>query len=338
MTQEEKARAYDEALKRSKAAIDVAADKDLVEGVVKTIFPQLQESEDERIRKEIIHYILYKANGVSEKQEHEWIAYLEKQKEQKPANNNKSEMSDENGHLTGKILVEYGAHAKVRDGKRHCEMEWKEFQRLAHYFYELGKAEQKPVQTADEKEYIRIIKSLIADFIRDKKPEDVAYYQKIYDWLDGISSEQKPVPISCSQENGTPAEWSEEDEAAYNAFICEVVNEKMNPTIEQVKWLRSIRDRLKSLYIQPKQELTLLDENIINAAIAFVEQNDHFNCWGGIDKHTVITALRSLKSSWKPSEEQIYSLGTVIKGMGDVTVGSVGYNLKELYEQLKELM
>lgn len=62
----------------------------------------------------------------------------EKEKEQKPANNNKSEMSDENGHLTGKILVEYGAHAKVRDGKRHCEMEWKEFQRLAHHFYELG--------------------------------------------------------------------------------------------------------------------------------------------------------------------------------------------------------
>ena len=40
---------------------------------------------------------------------------------------------------------------------------------------------------------------------------------------------------------------------------------------------------------------------------------------------------------WKPSEEQIYSLGTVVKGMGDVTVGSVGYNLKELYEQLKKL-
>lgn len=66
--------------------------------------------------------------------------------------------------------------------------------------------EQKHVQTADEKEYIRIIKSLIADFIRDKKPEDVAYYQKIYDWLDGRHIEQKPVPISCSHENGSPAE------------------------------------------------------------------------------------------------------------------------------------
>jgi len=47
--------------------------------------------------------------------------------------------------------------------------------------------------------------------------------------------------------------------------------------------------------------------------------------------------LKSLRPSWKPSKEQIYSLGTAVKGLSDVTVGSVGYNLKELYEQLKEL-
>ena len=52
--------------------------------ILVALAPELAEIEDERIRKEIIHYILYKANGVSEKQEHEWIAYLEKQKEQKP--------------------------------------------------------------------------------------------------------------------------------------------------------------------------------------------------------------------------------------------------------------
>lgn len=41
---------------------------------------------------------------------------------------------------------------------------------------------------------------------------------------------------------------------------------------------------------------------------------------------------------WKPSEEQIYSLGTVVKGYNECTVGSVGYHLKEMYEQLKKLM
>lgn len=41
---------YTEALKRAKAAIDIAADKDLVKGVASTIFPELHKSEDERIR------------------------------------------------------------------------------------------------------------------------------------------------------------------------------------------------------------------------------------------------------------------------------------------------
>jgi len=120
-----------------------------------------------------------------------------------------------------------------------------------------------------------------------------------------------------------PAEWSEEDEKMINHII----------------------------EAQPKVELTLLDKNIINAAVAFVEQNDHFNCWGGIDKNTVIKALRSLrpqskiqywteeeiepiisdyltgkehyggmiarlkclkpKSSWKPSEEELVALKRV---------------------------
>ena len=80
MTDKEKAWAYDGALNRAKAAIDNAADKDLVKGIVTAIFPLLRESEDERIRKELINFILYKAKGVSEEQEHSWVVYLYKQK------------------------------------------------------------------------------------------------------------------------------------------------------------------------------------------------------------------------------------------------------------------
>ena len=42
-------------------------------------------------------------------------------------------------------------------------------------------------------------------------------------------------------------------------------------------------------------------------------------------------------TNWKPSEEQIYSLGTVVNGMGESAFG-VSKNLRELYEQLKKLM
>ena len=84
MTTEEKAKAYDEALKRAKAAIDIAADKDLVKGVATTIFPELRESEDERIRRTLVEYFGPKVQldfvrGVPIQKIRDW---LEKQKEQ----------------------------------------------------------------------------------------------------------------------------------------------------------------------------------------------------------------------------------------------------------------
>ena len=53
--------------------------------------------------------------------------------------------------------------------------------------------EQKPVHTEDEREYVRTLKSLIADFLRGKEEVDRSYYQKIYDWLDDRHIEQKPA-------------------------------------------------------------------------------------------------------------------------------------------------
>lgn len=100
-------------------------------------------------------------------------------------------------------------------------------------------------------------------------------------------------------------EWSEKDEKMLNDTLNSLKRYQLSmPNFQvelQMRWLKSLRP-------QPKAELTLLDENIIKAAIAFVEQNDHFNCSGGIDKQTVIKALRSLKPHWKPSEEQMKAL------------------------------
>ena len=80
MTQEEKANAYDEALERAKSfqqkyGGNYAGD----------IFPELAESEDERIRKAIVHLLevaseayLIEATGFKKEQ---FLSYLEKQKE-----------------------------------------------------------------------------------------------------------------------------------------------------------------------------------------------------------------------------------------------------------------
>ena len=75
---------YNEALKRAKAAIDIAADKDLVKGVATTIFPELRESEDERVIR-TLYYLVRDHDWVNGATKGEALAWLEKQKERKPA-------------------------------------------------------------------------------------------------------------------------------------------------------------------------------------------------------------------------------------------------------------
>lgn len=314
--------------------------------------------------------------------------------------------------------------------------------------------EQKPIQTPEEKEYIRTLKSLISDFIRDKQPEDVAFYQKIYDWLDERHIEQEPISevfgfkvgdavrlkdgdgrkhiIKSFEEVGgihgpnfyhvefednsardgiypgeeypngysTQMEKFEEEQKPaegkeYSSPECGttagVWSEDFDKEVEKIhkrypevsfakltriayhfsKWANRCKDKewseeekdkvaqylhdrdggmiwskateitediLDILRPRPKAELTLLDENIIKAAVAFVEQNDHFNVWGGIDKHTVIKSLRSLCPSWKPSEEQMTA---IIRAWGILKLHEqedVAKRLAKLYEQLKKLM
>lgn len=87
MTQEKKAKKYDEALEWMKKVYPTltGADKEDAEHY----FPELKESEDEKIRKELIFFLKEEIPQCSIK-EHadklkEFVSYLEKQKEQKPA-------------------------------------------------------------------------------------------------------------------------------------------------------------------------------------------------------------------------------------------------------------
>lgn len=171
--------------------------------------PELRESEDGRIIKWIANYI---HAGVFTEDEHPMalkaIDWLEKQKE--PENTSASTMAPS------------------------C--------------WECEQKEQKPIQSDDEKEYVRVLKSLISDFIRDNyKTTDISFYQKIYDWLDGRHIEQKP------------AEWSKEDEKmlkccliALNHYektcnIGDLLPTKFNidgylASVDKVKsWLKSLR-------------------------------------------------------------------------------------------------
>ena len=79
MTREEKAKAYDEALERAKEMYNINIVDTPHKGIVEYIFPELAESEDERIRKHIIDIIKDNAKSKCIPCDAE-IAYLEKQK------------------------------------------------------------------------------------------------------------------------------------------------------------------------------------------------------------------------------------------------------------------
>ena len=72
-------KAYKEAIKRAKAIIEVAEKKEEIYKSAITIFPELRESEDERIRKEIEQLIQCMHDADPRKER--WIAWLEKQGE-----------------------------------------------------------------------------------------------------------------------------------------------------------------------------------------------------------------------------------------------------------------
>jgi hypothetical protein len=259
MTQEEKARAYDEALNKAKIEINTKGIGEAV-NLCYQLFPQLaksddEESDDERIRKRLIEYFEGFRMGNAEVRwegliVQEVLAWLEKQKEQKPVTieqvykefitPEKLKDAKTNKYIRAQLLWELMHNGIITEvdyqyltddnRKPWTEEEYRiAYQKGFDTSEQLKQKEQKhnyclyggypnvgrcrwcsaacsarlaDVHTDEEKEYIRTIKSIISDFIRDKKPENLAYYQRIYDWLDG-----RHVPFSCGHENGEPTEW-----------------------------------------------------------------------------------------------------------------------------------
>lgn len=202
---------YKEAFKRAERRFDPnPADgyAGYANGIIEDIFPQFIKREDERTRKEILDFIksFWADHKESIPRISSWLTWLEKQKEQNPANSEKpKEWTEDDSIALKEIQIALSQHCTSEDHRRdlcrwldlHCNA-----YPLPEKLYQQWKSskEQNPAKTDDEKEYIRTIKGIIADFIRDKKPEDVGYYQRIYDWLEGRHIEQKPSLVQLAKE------------------------------------------------------------------------------------------------------------------------------------------
>lgn len=115
MTQEEKAEAYSKAVEKAKQEYSITTSEDRKQWL-EELFPELRESEDERIRKEILNYI-DKATGCKR-----WVAWLEKQGKKELENYDEAEK--EKADFVGDGFIE--CHADFLDFKEG-ETYWLEY-------------------------------------------------------------------------------------------------------------------------------------------------------------------------------------------------------------------
>lgn len=80
---EQKAKAYDEAIE--KATIYHKQGNEDMKLMMETCFPELKESEDEKIRKQIRAFIKSRGSKITQSKTDAWLAWVDKQGEQKPA-------------------------------------------------------------------------------------------------------------------------------------------------------------------------------------------------------------------------------------------------------------
>ena len=83
-------KAYEDALERAKGIYNENPSSSTAKFVCGQIFPEIKESEDERIRKEIINHLSNELHNVNQltprtNEFEAWIAYLEKQKDSNPS-------------------------------------------------------------------------------------------------------------------------------------------------------------------------------------------------------------------------------------------------------------
>ena len=228
MTQEEKAKAYDEALEKAQKA--TRAGSDVAMDIVQYIFPELRESEEEKIRNEILIYIGARQD-IDLETHNRWCAYLEKQKEQKPVEIDEYKIIE-------KHITEDSLSSEVN--KRLKECGW--------YV-----TDEKPAKwgDGDENKLYQAVETLLADkaIALQENPHCKALHRAYDDlivWLKSL-----PKRFNFQPKQG----WSEEDEKIYNIIIKIIFESKSTLSLEYVdeinNWLKSLPERLN---LPSKQE------------------------------------------------------------------------------------
>lgn len=278
MTDKEKAKAYDEALDRMKYVVVVPKDEKALQVLKETIFPELRESEEGRIRKEIIEFIQWSEDrGMTRHDFHqakrpsEWIAYLKKQKEQDGEDEEDNDFIIYHPLKNGKGEYEcipysfYGSLTSFSEDKDLLDF-------LRTCFYTEEECNVWIEQQKEDEGYEAIPVESTLEYKLGFKTGKESEKQK----------EQKPLSTEETELNsiafleqlgytcippGTKQEWTEEDKDNLNNIIwlCENCEKGIETTwtpsqATQIKNL--IKSLLERFNLQPKQEWSEEDEKL----------------------------------------------------------------------------
>ena len=280
--------------------------------VAEYIFPELRESEDERIRKEIIEHCRNTRCVTEERVERiaKWIAWLEKQGSEPNWCHHKVDLSN--------CSEEY--RKAYYDGWNNCNMQHSQCKSDSNdvikclingmkFYYE---GNEEATWGTDKwsmpvKHIIEVLEQILANSAKtwkdEQKPAD-SYCQENCKGFQETGKCFADGDCKAKREAEQKSAWNEEDDYNLQCCIAKVQNDIDNGRIgrnrELLTWLKSLKERVLP---QPKQEWSEEDEKYINDLIAYFAADMSL-------KHTeedIVNWLKSLRpqSQWRPSDEQI---------------------------------
>ncbi len=335
---EEKAKRYDKAIAKGRQIQNTpyTAHWDTMKEVVEHLLPELKESEDDRIRKTLIHIVKGACSNYGIKyqgkeiDEEKLLAYLEKKGEKINIRTVNDVWKD--------MRLEVGAQAS---GNRH-EPQYSDNSTKLFSLNDIDEIIEKISEKQDSAKTYKVApKFKVGDIIRHKKHGitckiiaiDTEYR------VSECNGTHMPIEWQDAYElvEQNPA-WSEEDEEMLkealrmiekpgSMFKGEIITKKV------VDWLKSLKDKVLP---QPKSIWSEEDEATINSIIhhfriAYTQTDE-------LDKE--VEFLKTFKfrvqSQWKPSDEQINGIECAIKTLQH-QLNVEDKRLNSLYNDLKKL-
>ena len=316
---------------------------------IQTLIPELRESEDERIRRKMIEHFKSKTKETwCNMPVKDIIAYLEKQKEQKPPiTGNDFGWIDELKHdleHPEELDQKVDDVLKQRKGIRALEQkpaEWKpqpESLEALMYAIEGEWDKIKPTSYLSrrlEDLYEGLVNTFNVDESLLAELPKTAYSAKDIEELRVLKDK---IEASMEAPVDKPAEWSEEDEEMRGTCIDLLEHfprpcgEVIGPWKDCIVWLKSLRPQPKSnvsVAITPNKEFfKWIYDRLVNVH----KENPNVDYMISFKKR--IEELSFDKPSWKPSEEQMEALGDAYVEANTFKNGDI---LESLYNDLKKL-